>query len=479
MKIQATYNEHPDQSLNGNPLCEALSVETNDRKLLDSLTQIPQIQDDFWQLSNLFKKTQIALLDDLYIPPSPTVEMLYEKFVSLLLSSYRNRHPLAADTVRFQFLLGTAAKAGQHYVGDAMPEDKIGPAVVISGLSGMGKTVTVRTVLKAIPQVIAHEEFDGQLFKATQLVWVSFDMPATPSPKALAMNFFKAVDSAIGTDYYQEWSAKYKQNVDAFYGAMQVIITTHHIGLVHLDEVQFLLKYANKKDSPNFQIIESLFNKLGVPLVMSMTSQGLELFDSELSNDTRLGLDITTARRMLSDRQFSFKLHNYGSDSFNQLFDALYPESLSTERESPGDEFKQRFHYLSCGLTAVMVRLARMHHETIIELRKNRKDVSTGDIAILNRIYKGQFNLIDSALQQLRYGHHSSYEKSITSDGQEKATFSNQEVKKQNAKQKEKLSIPAVDKNNDRTGTSVASSHDLLPESKFLSGMDHAEADHG
>ncbi len=479
MVINATYIKHPDNSLNNNPLCEALPVLADDLTLRQSITRIPDLQDNFWELRSLYQKTQLELLDELYLPVSPHAEMLYEKFASLILSGYRKRNPLSPETVRFQMKLGLLAKE-EKYFDEWLPEEQLGPSTVVSGLSGMGKTVSIRNTLKIIPQVIHHENYQGQPFKATQLVWISFDVPATSSAKALATNFFKAVDKAIGTDYYRAWSAKYNKNVDMFYGAIQVIIATHHIGLVHLDEVQFLLKYAGQQNSPNLQVIESLFNKLGVPIVLSMTSQGLDLFDCLPSNNTNLGLDITTTRRMLNNRQFTFKLHTLDSDSFNQLFDELFPRLLCTNGVQPDDEFKQRFHYLSCGLTAVMVRLAKMHHETVIELSKKASNISTNNTATLNKVYKGQFNLIDFALQHLRNGNPALFEQAITSNGNAKAAFSNEELKQQQAQtdHEKQQALPSVDKN-DRFETSLASDHAQLNEGEFLHGIDGKEHANG
>lgn len=88
-------------------------------------------------------------------------------------------------------------------------------------------------------------------------------------------------------------------------------------------------------------------------------------------------------------------------------------------------QFKERFHYLSAGLPAIMNRLARLHHEYII---KNHHE-TTDDINILNNIFKHQFGLIEPALQLLRQGKHALFEKAINQNGHKKDAWTNTERK--------------------------------------------------
>ena len=274
-------------------------------------------------------------------------------------------------------------------------------------------------------------------FRQDQLVWVSFDLPATSSSKALALNFFAAVDNTLGTNYYQEWKDKGHRSVERHLGQMQLIAVTHHLGLVHIDEIQFMLKYSKQKDSPSFNIIEALFNKLGIPIVLSCTSQGRE---SLLADNKRA--DFTTARRMLNNREFLFLTHSIKDRFFNEMFDALFASELCSSEAALGNDFREKFHYLSCGLPAVMARLAYLHHETVSQLRakfpEKAESYQTDDITRLEKVFNSQFSLVSTALKNLRTGNVSNFEEQIEKDEQGNICLTNEEVKKAKDKRRVK-----------------------------------------
>lgn len=299
----------------------------------------------------------------------------------------------------------------------------------MSGESGTGKTTTIRRVLSAIPQVISHESYKGIVFKQDQLVWLSFDLPGTASIKGLALNFFEAVYVALGTGYYNEWKDKSHRTIERHLGQMQVIALTHHLGLVHIDELQFMLEYRKSKGAPSFITIEALFNKLGIPIVLSCTSTGRNslLIDKKSP-------DFTTTRRLLTDREYKFSIYQLKDKFFNEMFEALFPPVLSTDGKVPGIEFKMDFHFYTCGLPAVMTRLAYLHHETIAQLRANKPEdeqrYQTNDVTRLGKVFKNQFGLISKALDNLRAGNTDAFEQEVHKSESGKGCFTNKEIGK-------------------------------------------------
>ncbi|MGS0724658.1 ATP-binding protein [Shewanella sp. 0m-8] len=408
MIINAEYQTHLDENLNNNPLCEAIHIELNRKRFIERLTVIPVIQPDFWELPAIYQQTQLRQLTEIHIPV-PQTWGLYSKMISMILYGYFHRNPLSKDMRMFNGQVADAMRKGQVFThgNSGIHGPSTAPSALVYGESGSGKTTAIRRTLSQIPQAIKHTLYQGEHFKKTQLVWVSFDLPPNGSPKAMTANFFRAVDAALGTKYTAEWSDHGKFSVDKLLAAMQNVASTHCLGLVHIDELQFMLGYKKIKDSPSLQILETLFNKIGIPIIQSSTQQGVELFDTLKSSDHRLGHDLTTVRRMLNDREFKFSTHSQHSEYFNQLFDVLFLPSLAYG-DLPDDtaEFKRVFHKLTCGLTAIMTRLAHMHHETLQSLLQNPDKAksyhTTFDIQLLNRVFKNQFHLIEPALISLR-----------------------------------------------------------------------------
>lgn len=480
MMAKAIYHTHLDLNLNNNPLSEAIQIELNRENLINNLTNLPNIQKNFWNLPELYQQTQLRQLTEIHIPV-PQTWNLYNKILSLVLFGYVRRNPLSKEMRIQHARIAESMRLRKIY--NPGPMLGIGPttapASLVFGDSGSGKTKAIRSILGEIEQVKSHQSYKGGHFKKEQLVWISFDLPPNGSPKAMAANFFRAVDNALGTSYANEWSDHRKFSVDGLMSAMQHVASTHYLGIVHIDELQFMIGYKKIKDSPSLQTLETLFNKIGVPIIQSCTQQGIEIFESLKDGDHRLGHDMTTVRRMLNDREFKFSTHNYDSPFFNELFNALFPPGLIYGSQSDITSFRQTFHRLSCGLPAIMIRLAHMHHETFMILQNKvnhtNKNDRTYDLELLNRVFKNQFNLIAPALVQLRSGNSGAYENSICNAKTKRATFSNNEVKTENKKSKSEVKNPTVVKT-DSTSSLEPLTGQGLSLDNFKVGI---EVDHG
>ena len=429
MQITASYKQHPIGFLNGNPLTEAIQPIQSHDVLTEKLTQKPRFDQSLWDLSEAHQQVLLQQLYKTHIPV-PQLVSLYNKCIGLILDGYAKFSPFSADTQRLQMKVATAALEGEEVDFEKVSRTTA-PTVLIDGHSGIGKTLGIRSVLKVIPQVIEHHSYGDKLFKQKQLVWVSFDLPSTNSAKALALNFFQAVDEALGTDYYEEWKNKTNTSVERYFGQMRVIAVNHHLGLVHIDEMQFLLSYnANaKQETPSFSKIESLFNKFGIPILLSMTTAGKEILLARNDKD-----DFTLARRLLSDTSFTFKLHKANSQFFETLFNVLFQPELCTEQHRPSQLFKLKFHDLSAGLPSMMIRLAFLHHEAIAIKRARKPEKAdmfqTDDYKALIKVYNRQFNGLKDALESLKAGNHKDFEKNnAKADSEAEVTFSNEETK--------------------------------------------------
>ena len=410
MRMIAQYKKHPLLTVNGNPLVEALHVYDDMDLLLNQRKQTLDV-DGFWSLNDVYQQTLLQDFARIYVP-APQFGALYNKFMALLINNYSRANPFSAKHSAKKYDLASV-KGSVANSEPSMPtwlSRTTASTSLIHGLSGMGKTTEILAVLSCIPQVIEHKKYNGRYYRQDQLVWLSIDLPATPSIKALALNFFQAVDKALGnTDYHGEWSKKNNSSVDKHLNGVRQVASLHELGLIHIDELQFMLKYAKSKDSPTLQVLEALFNKLGIPIVLSCTNQGLELFEMPASRNDVL-VDMTMTRRMLNDRGFKFDLHKENSRHFDDLFQVFFPDGLQWPGTELGDDFKSKYYELSCGLPAVMSRLAHLYHETHMQLRARSTKELPDPVQLLEHVYKHQFKLIDPALQQLRRNNIKQYE---------------------------------------------------------------------
>ena len=441
MRLKAVYKKHKVPQLCGNPLTEALAIIYDKEALMKSVEQKIEAV-EFWSLETIYQQTILQGFAQIHVS-TPQFYSLYSKLISLLLHTYGQVHPFSADSNRNKYKLASFTndrkakwKPNVHLAGRTTAS-----SLIVHGLSGVGKTTEIRAALSCITQVIEHHQYNGHHYRQDQLVWISIDLPSTPSIKALALNFFLAVDNALGcTNYYEEWSKKSNASVDRHLNAMRQVAIVHELGLVHIDELQFMLKYAKSKDSPTLQTLEALFNKIGIPIILSCTTQGLALFDM-CSSPMGLMQDMTTTRRMLNDREYKFDVHKITSPYFKRLFDALFPKFLLWPGTTLNEEFFHKFHLLSCGLPAIMTRLAHMYHETHLQLRARSSGRVPSATKLLESVYEHQFRLIDPALTQLRRNRIEQYEKVLTNDGEGKAAFTDNEKKHRAKKESKALRV--------------------------------------
>jgi hypothetical protein len=406
MRIKPTYIQHPDPELNGNPLTEAIQPILCSDEVKRLINHVPDFVADFHQQSRLYKNMSIRRLSEIFVPPQIT-PLLYDKFMELILDGYRYRNPLTKTMTRF---IHELAEKGSLINDDSdaptlkhkiiPPGLTTAPGSIISGPSGSGKTSIIRAILGTIPQVITHSGYkDFETFQQDQIVWISFDASTTPSTKALCLNFMKAVDDALGIErYYPEYSGRSKNtSVDQFIAAVQTIAANHYIGLVHLDEMQFFLNYARSKDAPNLQTLEAMFNKLGIPMVISTTDGGLPLINANEQ----------TKRRMLSEQYFKLAPLKPQSKALIEFIKGLFLSTVWGETDifKHHPKFIERFHYLSAGLPAVMTRLARLHLFYAVQNNK-----SPFDISLLENVFESQFKYMKDSLAALRIGDMDSYE---------------------------------------------------------------------
>jgi hypothetical protein len=435
--VKAKYIEHLDEDLNDNPLTESIHIIMDYDEIRERLVEQPPIQENFWDLPGFYKKTQLNALTRYHVA-NDYCPFLYHKFCELMLCHYQYRDPFSVEQVRLKTMLSEYAREKTYLLPTVrLAGVTTAPSSLLHGPSGSGKSTTLRNSLSLIPQVIIHESFKGKPYKSRQITWLSFDCPATASPKALALSFFTAIDSALSkTDnpsrYAKEWEGRERVGVEHLYGMMQSLAARYNIGLVHIDELQFFLSYIKSPKSPNLQIIESLFNKIGIPVFLSSTTEGLTLFDPVETESGQIP-DFTIVRRLIDDREYELKPLKYGTKNFNDTFDLFFRPEICIDGKVPTEEFKTQFHYLTAGLQSAIARLARLHHETVIMLNNKcdvgKPKISTGDISVLISVYQKQFHRMDYALSFLREGNVIEFDKQCPKTDEGKINYDSKSEK--------------------------------------------------
>ncbi|MFY0677875.1 MAG: AAA family ATPase [Neptuniibacter sp.] len=400
---QAVYKPHPVEAFNGSPLIEAIRHALPLTEFAQAINVRPVLKSNLKTSDDFYRELSIELIDTTYTMP-PDLYTLYKSCVKHILIGYLHRNPLDIKTKKIQYLFATEK---DYCIPDELNLSKCHSVI---GLSGAGKTLSVRKCLAPIPQVIIHEGYKDHEFIQKQIVWLEFEAPTNKTQRGFLLNFFLAVDSAVGTSYYDEWK-KTTTVISVLIKEAKKIAYNHFIGLVFIDEIQRCVGTGNKADMATLSFIDNFFNDVGIPMIVAGTYQVAPLYKTAMS----------TTRRLTSGRTFYYngiendlyltnksgqRTENVNPNSFwNVFIDSLFHKNFLQNEFTFDIGLKEYIHYLTCGLPALVVRLVRLAYEEAIS-----SGIETISTELLTDIYDDQFMMIHPALDTLRSGRYSEYE---------------------------------------------------------------------
>lgn len=392
----ATYTSHPLAVYAGNPLIETLDIIKYPEDFEKVIAERPTIPDDIISYDPFLAASLIGELEDTYIP-HPNSWHIYQQVTQQIMAGYRRKNPAALSGKRFLNNIIVQCQNGNTVEVEKFFGSMAGTTMcsLATGLSGTGKTETVRRILRCIPQTYRHRVYQGETLNFDQLVWVSFDVTSSNSLKGLAMNFYEAVDAALGTTAYQD-AYKLSENVDKHINNIRKICARHYIGLVHIDECQHLLKRIGNPNNATLDHLESLFNRIGVPMLTTSTPEGLRLFfDQDLEN-----AKLQSTRRLISNNVYDFYPMSRESIFYSSFYETFFPEKVFEGSPVLSESFKSDIHFKTFGLQAVAGHLMRLFFIAWQAHPKYQEGQSCFEL--LDKIYAQHFGATALAINELR-----------------------------------------------------------------------------
>lgn len=169
MAEEAQYKEQVIPDYQDNPFIEALPNLLSPHKVVEKLAFYPQYHQNERKLDSHYRIYMVDRLFQVFQPLPMNIE-LERKISRTLRQGYVFRNP-------FESKLAQGFCRDYYGTNPVNPKDDDGfyPSsfgFTLIGISGLGKTSSLKRILNMYPQVIVHSEYRGIPFSAYQVVWV-------------------------------------------------------------------------------------------------------------------------------------------------------------------------------------------------------------------------------------------------------------------------------------------------------------------
>jgi hypothetical protein len=385
--VQANYQSFQSPvAYVGNPLIEALPAIFSEDVVRQDLRSFPPAASVAERTMEPHERVHcVSAIDDLVIPLPIAFDV--EAALSVMIRrGYAARNPFDCAWRREHFKI--RATMSEPLVGYQIRSKSV-PAMLLTAVSGGGKTTLAESLLEMYPQTITHTRYKEQSFNVMQLVWIGVNASFDASLKGLVLAMFGAVDAALGTDYRKQYE-KSKLTIDGMLGNLAQVFTTHHLGVLFVDEIQCLMLRGSDEAKLALNLFLKIANVCKVPIVFGGTYAAAKLLSTVARN----------ARRVCSGGYFDLALATSCNDI---IWDKLVVEVVWKKYQwvpQPAlltPELRKLLFRLTQGILAVLIALHRASQIYAI-----RNGLKTVDATVLNKVYETQFVLLHPALDALR-----------------------------------------------------------------------------
>lgn len=389
LKVQAVYQDTGVPAYKGNPFIEALPP------LLEAFTQtrnlksgtVPSFQD--LNAPRVVRSHSIARLSDDFFQPLNNHILLTEKISLMIRGGYVGRNPCTGDLQKHLQNGYERIQKGDLNAFKFESVKSTAQSMLLIGCSGYGKTTSLIRTLSAYPQVIYHRNFNIE-----QVVYLKIDCSHNGSLKEICLNFFRALDQVLDTNYEKQYGLK-RYNIQALLTKMSQLANAHALGLLAIDEIQHLSRSKSGGSQEMLNFFVTMVNTIGVPIMLIGTPKAREIFEA----------DFRSARRGAGFGAIFWEpLPEYIDDQLNPervaFTDNLWKQQLLNQRdEFLSDEIRHVWYDLSQGIIDIVVKLFVLAQLRAIAANKERITSK-----LLHQIYNEELKPVHPMLEALRSG---------------------------------------------------------------------------
>lgn len=387
---KGVYKEQLLSEYTNNPFIEALPPIFNEDDVLERFMVTPRISDQD-KLSETNIRYHVLKRVKNFIQPLPIHFEVERRLSTLIRRGYLARNPLDRtflERVRVLHELREEEETAHKYIDERLNYIRsTADSLSIIGISGIGKTTAIERLLLMYPQVIKHEEYKGQPFNRTQIVWLKIDCPYDGSLSTLCKSFFKAIDDLLETRYLEKFG--YLNRVTStMLLHMTSLASMYGIGVLVIDEIQHLLHSKNDQEEMlNFFV--TLSNTVGIPTVLIGTSKAQKLFKGNFRQARRAASEAVIWDRMAED-----------SEEWEFFLETLWELQCLKTQSKLTEETKKAFYYECQGITSVAVNLFILAQERALFDEDNPNGIITPKV--LKKTAKDDMQMIQPMMTAIQ-----------------------------------------------------------------------------
>lgn len=384
-RVVAVYQTAKLSAYQGNPLIEALpplNSFLNDSSALKGSLRCT-IEDI--HLNGVERAHCICrIIDDFFQQLSQHIQ-LHERLSLMIRGGYVGRNPETGDWAKhiqngYELVISGDLKAIKFTDVNSTAQ-----SMTLIGCSGNGKTTAMKQLLSLYPQVIYHPDRNFE-----QVVYLKIDCSHDGSLKELCLNFFRAMDRALGTTNYQkQYSTSKRPSIETLLAAMAQVANSHAVGVLIIDEIQHLSRSRSGGSEKMLNFFVTLVNTIGLPVILVGTPRAREIFEADMRSARRgSGLGAIFWDPMEEGREWK------------ALTDKLWSlQWLQKRDEVLSDEIRALWYDLSQGVLDIVVKLF-----VLCQLRAIATRVERITPKLMQQVYQDELKPVHPMLAALRSG---------------------------------------------------------------------------
>lgn len=280
----ARYRDETLEEFRFNPLIEAMPAPFEPGEAIAKLMIRPPYSDSDREYPSSYRQLLTQRIVRLHQPMEREVDV-FGRIDRCIRWGYADRNPLSpAYAAQLAAGMSASVSCGSlNYAGGYHPHTY---GFSILGISGIGKSTTVESILSLYPQVIRHTQYRGIPLVMHQVSWLKIDCSCDGSLKGLCMDFFRELDDLLGTTYSEQYSSR-RATLDRMMIAMSRLCVSHNVGVLIIDEIQNLASAQKGVPERVLNFFVTLVNTIGVPVIMIGTPKALSILQNEFQQAKR------------------------------------------------------------------------------------------------------------------------------------------------------------------------------------------------